>query len=482
MPRSSRVIHPASAPPEGATQPVDRRARVDLLEVIRLLFDHLTPALCTAIFRRYRTTERERKWTFAAVCQFWAAVAVEHPQALRHGLARTRQRGSAETLWPRVDASPQAFFAKCQHMRPGLFHALFTAVTAGLLKEAPPAYASWMASLREHFPGIVVVDGSRLDGIAHRLKKLWPVRAVVLPGCLTAVYDLFQGLIRGLVVYPDAAEAELPRARPLLEGLAKGTLVLGDRLYGCLALFHGLSELGLHGLCRRHGRLSIRTKRLLSRSEGERRLLDDRLAEVGCGARSPKLVLRLIRCRLPGRRLDLLTDVLDPSRLSAETAVALYGLRWTIERMFLDIKETLDMHTLYAAHPNLVAQQVYATSLVYNAFRVAQAKLAGSLGLIPEQLSPEKLFASLAECMRDWAVSQLTMIEVYRLNPGVKLNEPVWEDMPSAWTELGSVLLERRKGRRRRRRFCKSRRKWTSFAHVPGGPTLLKAAGQPRLT
>ncbi len=481
MPRSSRVVRPTSAPPEGVTRPVNRRARVDLLDVIRLLFDHLTPALCTAVFRRHRTSERERKWTFAAVCQFWAAVAVEHPKALRHGLARTRQPGSGN-LWPRVDASPQAFFAKCQHMRPGLFQALYSAVTESLLKEAPSAYASWMAGLREHFPGIVVVDGSRLEGIAHRLKTLWPVRAVVLPGCLTAVYDLYQGLVRGLVVYPDAAEAELPRARPVLEGLAKGTLVLGDRLYGCLPLFHGLAELELHGLCRRHGRLSIRLKRKISRFEGERRLLEDRVVEVGCGARSPKLILRLIRCRMPGRRLDLLTDVLDPSKLSAETAVALYGLRWTIERLFLDMKETLRLHTLYAAHPNLVAQQVYATALVYNAFRVAQAKLAVSLRLIPEQLSPAKLFASLAECMRDWAVSQLTMIEVYRLNPGVQLNEPVWEDMPGASTELGAVLLERRSGRRRRRRFCKARRNWASFAHVPGGPTLLKAVGQPRLS
>jgi hypothetical protein len=464
------------------SQPVNRRARVDLLEVIRLLFDHLTPALCTAVFRRHRVSERERKWTFAAVCQFWAAVVLEHPKALRHGLARTRQRGATAARWPQVDASPQAFFAKCQHMRPGLFQALFDAVTASLLGEAPRVYASWLAALREHFPGIVVVDGSRLDGIAHRLKALWPVRAVVLPGCLTACYDLFHGLVRGLVVYPDAAEAELPRVRPLLEGLAKGTLVLGDRLYGCLAFFHMLAEHDLHGLCRRHGRLSIRLKRRLSRVQGERRLLDDRLVEVGCGARQPKLVLRLIRCRMPGRRLDLLTDELDPSRLPAETAVALYGLRWTIERLFLDLKETLRLHTLYAAHPNLVAQQVYATALVYNAFRVAQARLAEKMHLIPEQFSPAKLFSDLAACMNVWAASQLTMMEVYRLNPGVRLNEPVWEDMPGASTELGALLVERRRGRRRHRRFCESRRKWTSFAHVPGGPTLLKSAGQPRLT
>jgi hypothetical protein len=39
---------------------------------------------------------------------------------------------------------------------------------------------------------VEIFDGSRLDKIAHRLKILWPEKAAVLPGCLLAVYDIYE--------------------------------------------------------------------------------------------------------------------------------------------------------------------------------------------------------------------------------------------------------------------------------------------------
>jgi len=75
-----------------------------------------------------------------------------------------------------------------------------------------------------------------------------------------------------------------------------------------------------------------------------------------------------------------------------EDALALSRLRWSVERLFLDLKETLDRHCLYAAHPNLVAQQVYAAAIVHTAFRVAQAGIAKQARVLPEPLSPAKLF------------------------------------------------------------------------------------------
>ncbi len=77
------------------------------------------------------------------------------------------------------------------------------------------------------------------------------------------------------------------------------------------------------------------------------------------------------------------------------------------------------------------------------------------------------------------AACQLTMMEVYRLNPGVRLSEPVWENEPGASTELCCALFERRNGPRHRRRSCKSHRKSTSFVHVPGGTALLESSACP---
>src|SRR2546426_6891381 len=94
----------------------------------------------------------------------------------------------------------------------------------------PPRYAADMAPVAARFAALVILDGSRLAAIAHRLKLLWNERAVVLPGCLLGVYDVGRGLCRHLHFSADAAASEMTRAKAALAGLARDTLVLGDRL------------------------------------------------------------------------------------------------------------------------------------------------------------------------------------------------------------------------------------------------------------
>ena len=472
MPR--KPPDPTSAIPPGCAKPICQTMRVDLLKMIGLLLDHLTPALCEAVFQRYRSTERTRKWTFYAVNLFWAAMIVRHPPSIQHGLDQTRKGRGRDQLWPRVMAAPQAFFQKAQGLRPSLFKATYDAFTRRILPKARPAYASWLGRVRERFPEILIVDGSRLDAIAHRLKLLRVERAQVLPGCLTVFYDLFRGITRHVLFFPNAAAPELPRAQAILKGLAPGTLLLGDRLYASIQYFHHLARLKLYGLFRRNGRLTLKRLQVLSRQQSGRSLLEDALVEAGCGVDQPTLTLRLIRYRGQGRRLDVLTNVLDPRRLSPEEALALYRLRWSVERLFLDLKETLDLHGLYASHPNLVAQQVYAAAIVHTAFRVAQAGIAQQARVLPEQLSPAKLFPKLAQAANDHCAVRVYALKTRALNPGVAITFPGWHTIPSAYTTLGTIVVRHRTGPRRRRRFCASRTRWKSFMHVTGGPTLLR--------
>src|SRR5262249_437506 len=88
--------------------------------------------------------------------------------------------------WPRVHATPEAFFERCQTLNWRFFAHLYEAFVAQVLPQAMPGYAAPLHTLREHFPEVWIVDGSRLDAVAHRLKLLREVRARVLPGCVTA--------------------------------------------------------------------------------------------------------------------------------------------------------------------------------------------------------------------------------------------------------------------------------------------------------
>lgn len=477
MPNKAAI--PLSGIPEGSEKRVFNHVRVNLLGVVELLLEHLTPVLCQTVFKRYRKTERERRWTLYALALFWVAVLVQKPVSLKLGVHETRKGRGRGKLWPRVNARARAFFEKAAAQRPELFRRLYQNFLESILPQAPAAYASWMERAHLNFPGVYIVDGSRLDSVRHRLKIVWNERAKILPGCVTVFYDLFHGICREILFFPDAARAELPRAQEALCRMPAGSLIVGDRLYCTLQYFHALEARNLFGLFRRNGQLKIKNIQTLSRKQGSRILLEDALVEVGgIVNKYKKIRLRLIRFRGRGRSLDILTSVLDCEKLSAEEAVTLYGLRWSVERLFLDLKETLDMGTIYASHPNLVAQQVYASGMVHAAFRVAQARIAQQARLLPEQISPGKLFPQLARAIRDYCVCLLRDDEIRRLNPGKKIRFPSFKTMPFAYAKLESILLERRKTCRRRlgKLPVGMVRRWKSYAHVNGTQPLLRSA------
>ena len=54
-------------------------------------------------------------------------------------------------------------------------------------------------------------------GILQRLKILPKEKAVVLPGCILAAYDLFGGTTRALWFHADAAASESKRAEIALQ-------------------------------------------------------------------------------------------------------------------------------------------------------------------------------------------------------------------------------------------------------------------------
>lgn len=444
--------------------------QVNLLETIKILHEHLTRSLCDRVFKRTRKKERQRRWTLQALIRFWTAVMIRAPRSLTQVLEEVGRGG--DKLFPMVEATPEAFFKRCKRLRWAFFAGVYRAFLQRVLPDAPTSFASPVAFLRERFSEVWAIDGSRLDAVAHRLKILRKIRAVVLPGCVIVLYDLFRGITREILFSGDAAKAEMKRAFEIVTVVPKGALLLGDRLYCGVTFFAHLTSRGIYGVFRRNKRLLIRKIKRLRKVRLKDGILEDILVEVGCGATMPKQTLRWIRLRRPGITRDLLTNVLDPKRLSAEEALSLYPWRWSIERLFFDLKEVLNLHRFYAGSPNAVAMQVFAAAIVHTAFRIAQARIAARHGLKPEEISPAKFFPRLATASIGLTDAQAYFEATREANPGVRLNEPTWEDQPFAWTSLTAIQVEPRRGKRRKQRFCASRKSWKSFAHIPGGRKL----------
>jgi len=448
-----------------------RAKTIDLLRVVDLLQEHITPALCRTVFGAVRTTERQRVWTLEALIRFWTAVVLRAPKALSQALVESLE--GRDPTYPRIEASPEAFFQRCRDLRPAFFAEVFQRFTTRLVTAVPPRYAAEVAPVRARFTAIVILDGSRLAAIAHRLKLLWNERAVVLPGCLLGVYDLGRGLCRQLSFSADAAASEMTRAKAALAELGRDTLVLGDRLYGTADFFAALAHQHCWGVVRRNRQLSLAKLQRLRKRRIHGGLLEDWVVRAGTGATAPRQVLRYIRWRRGGTRYEVLTNVLAPTRLSAEEALDLYPYRWSVERMFFDLKEVLNLNRLYAANPSAVAMQVYAAAIVYNALRVAQSDGAAQVGWAPERLSPAKFFPKVATATYLYLHRQQWEREIRtryrRLHLQLVAGRRRW-----VRAAPDPVQVEHRDDHRRTRRFCPARRHWKSFAHVRGGRRFTK--------
>jgi hypothetical protein len=439
---------------------------VNLAETVELLHTHLTAALCHTVFQRVRNRERQRRWSLAALAQFWLAVLFTGPRSLTQALREAGMMFPA--LGPAARTSPEAFFQRAERLRPQFFQALYEAFVARLVPDALTTYAARVQGLRERFAEVWVVDGSRLDAVAHRLKLTWDVRSPLLPGCLLVLYDLFRGFPRRLSFCADAARSELQHALEQLEHIPPQTLILADRLYASVKLVAALTQGQVWLLCRRNRRLTLRHQRWLRRCPIKGGTLKERLVLVGSGQGAAPQLMRQIRYTARRLTMDLLTSVLDPTRLTAEAALECYRLRWQVERLFFDLKEVLDLRHFYLASPQGVAQQVYAAATVYAAMRVAQARIAKRHDLTPEQLSPAKLFPRVARVSIVIVDAELAFAATQRANPRVRLTKPDWAELPPVQVRLETLLVERRRGKRRKRRYCASRRRWKSFTHLPG--------------
>jgi hypothetical protein len=442
------------------TAPSNAEREVQLAPAVEFIHEHLTEALCCEVFQGIRTTERERKWSLFALARFWLAVVLEAPPSLSHLLERTRQNNPLGFL-PEVSASSEAFFQRCKSLSALFFTALFHRFVSEILPHAPKQYAREVAHLEKSFTDVAIIDGSRLDKIAHRLKILWDEKAAVLPGCLMIIYDLYRGFARQVWFHADAAAAEFNRAFLAIECLQEGTLLIGDRLYCSAKMFTHLEAKQCFGVFRRSKAPSIRKVRRLSRIQVGAGFIEDCLVKMG--PPNEAIDLRLITLKVAGRIHEALTNVLDPERLSAKDVVALYPLRWKIERLFYDLKVVLDVERFYAANPNAVAMQVYAAAMVHTAFRIAQADLARKVRLPAESLSTEKLFPFLALASIKILEAEFFFEATCQANPGITLKKPSWKALPGTVVLLEYLLVQRRSSVRKKKSYDEERRKWKSL-------------------
>jgi hypothetical protein len=443
---------------------------------LAVIWQHLTEALCEEVFAATRERERQRKWTLFALVWFWIALLQSRLGSQTRALLEAR---AGSILFPPVDATPEAFFQKIQNVRPVFFQNVFRAYTERLKPQSAPCFERELPIPAESFPNVFAVDGSRLEKVGRLLKVARTTTKAILPGSMEGVYDLRRGLLHELYFDPDGCVAEIAMFDQILPSLPHGALLVNDRYYAKPVIWQRLSEHAVFMVSRHNKSVKKQRVEVLAQTRTPQLSVDDWLVDMGGSqAGTSPVRLRWVHVWNAQFEIILITNVIDPAVLSPLQLTALYRRRWSVERMYLALKDVLELNHLYNCSPAAVGQQVYATAILYNTLRASQGQIADTAQIAPEMLSVDKLFPTLidhyikATCIAFGAEGMFEQMRVG--NPHLRHPGAVKVDHPALRIRIRDHLLEKRSERRRQRRFCKGRARATSYNKIPGAKKLLK--------
>jgi hypothetical protein len=117
-----------------------------------------------------------------------------------------------------------------------------------------------------------------------------------------------------------------------------------------------------------------------------------------------EVTVRELRYRLPAQRgrrtreVTVATTLLDPTKYPKEKVAELYGVRWSVETHFGELKTTLRMRRVKSQTPDGVKKELAAYCLAYNLVRGVMLRAAARQGVTPDRISFMDALRWLTSC------------------------------------------------------------------------------------
>jgi hypothetical protein len=206
------------------------------------------------------------------------------------------------------------------------------------------------------------------------------------PGCgfplvrIVGLFSLVTGAMSDLLIGTWKTH-ELTLARPRYATLRRGTIVLGDALFGSYADFWLLGHHRLDGFFQLHGtrKTDFRRGQRLGKHDHLATWTQPKQRSQGVAAvlyaqLAPTQIVRELRYTIqrPGyrvRTITLVTSLLDPLAYPPQELGPLFGLRWHVELDLRHLKTTMQMEFLRTKTPEMVRKELFIHWLAYNLIR-----------------------------------------------------------------------------------------------------------------
>jgi hypothetical protein len=290
-----------------------------------------------------------------------------------------------------LQVSEQALAKRLDTLPASALAAVFTEVSARLQAQPPPqlpGLEQW-AEVRARFSRVAMVDGSTLEALRKKTQTLQTQPGLVLAGRVMAMVEAFTHRPLWQLYTEDAAANDKRFAAQILAAVPLGGLLIFDLGFFSFLWFDDFTDQQKWFVTRQRHKTAYRVTHVLAHGPYYR----DELIAVGLHPSNPcRHPLRLVSVLWRGQWYRYLTNVLDPTQLSARQICELYRRRWRIEDAFLITKRVLDLAYLWKASANGVQLQLYATFLFYLVLLNVCQQVAQSLNEPLEQISVEMVF------------------------------------------------------------------------------------------
>lgn len=285
---------------------------------------------------------------------------------------------------PTISTSFQAVYGKLGRIGPAVSEAVVrhSAERCGLLLALMPR------ARVEPVPGyrLRILDGNVLAGSEHRLTPLRRWLNACLPGKSLVVYEPGLGLVTDVVLCEDAYTQERALATQILPRLQARDLLIADRNFCTTPFVFGVSRRDAFVIVRQHRQnLPCEPVSKLKRCG---RTATGVVYEQRVRATDPKtgdiLLLRRIEVHLFEKTRDgerviaVLTNL--PDKVSALRIAQLYLERWTIEKHFQFLTESLHCELPGLGKPKAALFGFAMALVAANALAVVRASIRSAHG------------------------------------------------------------------------------------------------------
>jgi len=283
---------------------------------------------------------------------------------------------------------------------------------------------------------VKVVDGSTTQLADTRAnQKRYPQPSSQKPGCGFPVMR-FLGLLclrSGAIVdviLDSLHSHDLRLLRRLREVLIRNDILLGDRAFGEYTTAASLPLQGVDLVARLHHQRKVDFRRAKRLAKYDGLFLWTKgieqshiLSASEWGLLPAEITVRIIRFSATirgfrGRRITLVTTLLDPGLYPAQEIIALYARRWRLELCFRDIKSTMGMEFLRCKSPAMAEKELLAYLIAHNLVRCLMAEAIAQTHVELERMS----FKGAVDALRQYSVA----IAQAR---NQKLRRQLWDDL-----------------------------------------------------